>query len=400
MGGCPAGPGDAGAPKPGTAAVTRSDDKTSLQVNWTPAEQVPTAEPVSGYSVEAIAATASSTSGDHVQIGRRTSASATRATITDLSASESYEVEVRSLAGAKMSEAFTVQVPASDPLGDTTPPELSATPAAGADGAVVEAKSVTLSTEDGADVYYTTDGSPVISGGLPTDAAKLYAGPIPISQETVIKAVAFDRAGNTTPLFTATYTPPTAADPVPGAPLDLKGIVGQESVSLTWSSTDTTITGYGVQVYDSAGAVGDLRETTAKSLTVGGLTAGKAYHFTVKAKNGSGWGAESDKVGPLTPTDVTDRITIGVARWKSGDFRVTGTGSVVGATVTVHPELNGAIDTSRSLGSATVVSVGAATGGEYDVRMRDGAAPRTNPGRIYVKSTGRGVAGPFVVANG
>jgi hypothetical protein len=399
MGGCPAGPGDAGAPKPGTAAVTRSDDKTSLQVNWTPAEQVPTAEPVSGYSVEAIAATASSTSGDHVQIGRRTSASATRATITDLSASESYDVEVRSLAGPKMSEAFTVQVPAPDPLGDTIAPTLTATPDAGAEGAVAEAKSVTLSTEDGADIYYTTDGSTVISGGLPTDAAKLYAGPIPISQETVIKAVAFDRAGNTTP-FTATYAPPAAADPVPGAPLDLKGIVGQRSVSLTWSATDPTITGYGVQVYDSAGPVGELRETTAKSMTVGELTAGTGYFFTVKAKNASGYGLESDKVGPLTPTAVTDRVTIGVARWKTGDFRVTGTGSVVGATVTVHPQLDGAIDTSRSLGSAAVVSVGAPTGGEYDVRLRNGAAPTTNPGRIYVKSTGGGVAGPFVVANG
>ena len=65
MGGCPAGPGDAGAPKPGTASVVRSGDDTSLQVTWTPATQVPTAEPISGYSVMAIAD--SSTDGQHVQ---------------------------------------------------------------------------------------------------------------------------------------------------------------------------------------------------------------------------------------------------------------------------------------------------------------------------------------------
>jgi hypothetical protein len=397
MGGCPAGPGDAGAPKPGSAAVTRSDDKTSLQVNWTPAEQVPTAEPVSGYSVEAIAKSASSTSGDRVQIGRRTSANATRATITDLSASESYDVEVRSLAGPKMSDAFTVQVPGSAPLGDTTPPVLTATPAA-AEGN----KSVTLSSEDGADIYYTTDGSAVISGGLPTDAAKLYSAPIPISQETVIKAVAIDRAGNASPLFTATYTQ-AAPDPVPGAPTDLTGTVGQASVSLKWTATDATITGYGVQAYDSAGVkIGDLRETTAKSLTITGLAEGKQHFFTVQAKNASGWGAESDKVGPLTPTQVTDRVTIGVARWKAGDFRVTGTGSVIGAIVTVRPALAaGGIDRSRSLGSATVTAAAApAVGGEYDIRLRNGAAPATNPGRIYVESNGGGVAGPFTVANG
>ena len=212
MGGCPAGPGDAGAPAPGTAAAVRSEDKTSLQVTWSPTEQVPTAEPVSGYSIEAIA-NSESGSGEHVQIGRRTGADATRTTITGLSAGESYKVEVRSLAGPKMSEAFSVNAPAPAPDGDIAPPELTATPGVGADGAVVEAKSVTLSSNEDADVYYTTDGSAVISGGLPTDAAQLYTGPIPISTDpTQIKAVAFDRAGNTT-LLTGTFKPPVANRP-------------------------------------------------------------------------------------------------------------------------------------------------------------------------------------------
>jgi len=41
-----------------------------------------------------------------------------------------------------------------------------------------------------------------------------------------------------------------------------------------------------------------------------------------------------------------------------------------------------------------------ATGGVYDLRFRNGAAPATNPGRIYVISSIGGVAGPFTVANG
>ena len=399
MGGCPAGPGDAGAPAPGTAAVVRSTDKTSLQVSWAPAEQVPTAEPVSGYSVEAIASSESG-AGEHVQIGRRTSADATRTTITGLSAGESYEVEVRSLAGAKMSEAFSVNAPAPAPDGDITPPKVTATPAVGADGAVVEAKSVKLESDEAADIYYTSDGSAVISAGLPTDAAQLYTGEIPISVQTELKVVVFDGAGNAT-LLTGTYKPPVANDPAPAAPTDLTGTAGQESVSLRWSSTDTTITGYGVQAYNAAGdKVGALRETTAKNLTITGLEAGTEYFFAVAAKNAGGYGAETAKLG-LTPTKVTDRVTIGTARWKTGDFRVTGTGSVVGAIVRVHPELaGGGIDRSRSLGSAAVVSDGTATGGAYSIRLRDNAAPRTNPGRIYVESDGGGIAGPFAVANG
>jgi hypothetical protein len=77
MGGCPAGPADLGAPSPGTAAVIRSAGKTSMQVDWTPATAQPGAPPVSGYSVEAIAETASAR-GQKVQLGRRTPADATK----------------------------------------------------------------------------------------------------------------------------------------------------------------------------------------------------------------------------------------------------------------------------------------------------------------------------------
>ena len=402
MGGCPAGPGDASAPAPGKASVVRSDDKTSVQVTWAPVEAVPTAEPVSGYSIVAIGNTATS-DGDNVVLGRRTSASATRATITGLDANESYKVEVRSIAGARMSEAFGANVPSTPPAGDITPPELKATPAPGADGAVVETKTVTLTTEADADVYFTTNGDEVLGGDLlPTDAAQLYTEPIPISAEnTVVKAIAIDRAGNVTPVLTGKFSPPTAADPVPGAPTDLSGTAGQASITLRWAATDTTITGYGVQLYDEAGGpIGALRETTSKSMTVTGLTAGKAYYWPVQAKNGSGWGTESAKTGPLTPTAITDRVTIGVARWKSGDFRVTGTGSVAGAVVTVwRATTDGKPDKSRaSLGSGSVVA--GLEGGEYDIRQRNGAAPSTNPGRIVVESNMGGVSAPFTVTNG
>ena len=95
-------------------------------------------------------------------------------------------------------------------------------------------------------------------------------------------------------------------------------------------------------------------------------------------------------------------MTIGTAKWKAGDFRVTGTGSLVGAIVTVRPALaNGTIDRTKSLGTAqTVPAAPPATGGTYDIRLRNANAPATNPGKIFVESDSNGVAGPFVVANG
>src|SRR4029078_9578995 len=71
MGGCPAGPGDLGAPKPGAASLVRGADKTSMSVKWTPATPVPGAPAVTGYSVEAVAQTPSA-NGEKVVIGKRT----------------------------------------------------------------------------------------------------------------------------------------------------------------------------------------------------------------------------------------------------------------------------------------------------------------------------------------
>jgi hypothetical protein len=282
-----------------------------------------------------------------------------------------------------MSAAYTVTAVSPAGLGDTTVPTLTATPPPGA--GVTEAKSVTLSSDPTADIYYTTDGSPAIAGGLPTNNAKLYPGPIAITARTTLNAVAFDRAGNFSTL-SGTYAPPV--DPPPAAPTSVSGVVGQGSVTLTWTATDPSITGYGVQVTDNAGtAVGALRETPDKSLLISGLTPGTKYFFTVKAKNATGYGPQSAKAGPLTPSAITDAIAVTTARWKAGELRVTGTGSSDGATVTVRSgSPNG-----RALGSAAVVA------GLYDVRLRGAAAPANRPATIYVVSSKGGVAGPSPV---
>src|SRR4051812_33816269 len=54
MGGCPAGPGDAGAPQPGSASIVRSVDKTSVSVTWNPTDPIPGAAAVTGFDVDAV----------------------------------------------------------------------------------------------------------------------------------------------------------------------------------------------------------------------------------------------------------------------------------------------------------------------------------------------------------
>ncbi|HEY3573243.1 MAG TPA: fibronectin type III domain-containing protein [Arthrobacter sp.] len=107
-------------------------------------------------------------------------------------------------------------------------------------------------------------------------------------------------------------------------------------------------------------------------------------------------------VGTTVRTDevkivpVTDRVTIGVAQWRTGDLRIDGTSSVVGGTVTVR--VGG--PTGRVLGQAAVTAAAApATGGVYSLRLRNAAAGTTNPGTVWVESTLGGTAGPKAVAN-
>nr|WP_157358992.1 fibronectin type III domain-containing protein [Arthrobacter sp. Soil782] len=162
--------------------MVRSVDKTSMQVKWTTAAAQPGAAAVTGYSVVAI--DQAITNGQQVQLGMRTGASATQSTIANLNPASTYTVEVRSLAGPRMSDAYTV-APATVPQpGDTTVPTLALSPAPDP-GAVIQTNSVTV-TGDGQN-FFTTDGSPVVSGGLPSDTARLYTTPIAITGPTTLK---------------------------------------------------------------------------------------------------------------------------------------------------------------------------------------------------------------------
>jgi hypothetical protein len=394
MGGCPAGPGDAGAPQPGAANIVRSVDKTSVSVTWNPTAQVPGAAAVTGFDVEAVQQGLSA-EGDHTVLGKRTSENATHAIVSGLKPDQGYDIEVRSMAGATMSAPYTVQAASPTDLGDVTPPTLTVTP-----GSLTEVNvtsNITLASELGADIYYTIDGTAAVQGGLPSSTAKHYTAPIALSGPVTLHAVAFDRAGNFKP-FTADYKPPVDTIPAPAAVSAITGTAGPNSVTLSWAAPETGVLGYGVQAYVNGVKSGALKETTAKTITINSLNAGTEYFFTVKARNSSGYGPESTPFGGLVPTKLTDSVTIGTSKWKSGDFRVTGSGSAVGAFVEVRNATATGPGTTVLARGQIEPPVAPATVGTYDIRVRNAAAPALNPGKIYVVSENGGVAGPFTVA--
>ncbi|HEX8346751.1 MAG TPA: fibronectin type III domain-containing protein, partial [Actinoplanes sp.] len=397
MGGCPVGPSQQNAPS-GSFSAVPSPDKTSVQVNWTPATPVPGATAVTGYSVVALGAPEA---GVQSQVGVRTGSLATRATLSGLDAAKVYSYEVRSIAGGAMSAAFapTAAAPTNP---DTTTPRLSLAPAPDANPAtVVETPSVTATSESGADLYYAV-GESAIEGDLPSDAAVLYTGPIPVTGQVTLHFAAFDRAGNSETAV-GTYAPVSNV-PALAAPTGLAAAPGQGSVKLTWAGV-TGATGYEVST-TPAGGTATKTPVAAQTTTLTGLTAGTTYSFTVAAVNSAGVvGAPSTPV-TASPIAVTDRVSITLGKWRAGDFRVGGSVApyAPGTSVTVHRNkvvggVNTIGDPITGAVAAVTAPVAPATAGDYSIRVRNGA-PTTNPGLIWVKSSAGGVAGPFTVTNG
>ena len=485
MGGCPNGPLQSG--PPGPTDVVAAKVPGGVKLTWTPAVTIPGTPAITGYRATAVGQT--TTNNAQVEIGRRIAGrAAAGTTITGLSDTETYDIEVVAISSVGQTfPPITVQAQT-----DTTAPTVSASLSTGS-YPIAQKVSLTAS-EAGSEIYYTTDGTDPVLADVLAPAAVHFTAPIDITQNTTLKFVAFDPSGNVSEIGERTYT--ITNTPTPDAPTFGTATAGPGQITLNWTAADSSITGYGVQVYDQAGtALGDLRETTTTSITITGLTGDVPHFFTVQARNANGYGPASERLGPLTPqgavvanagpdragvprnTRVTlsgagsspgatyawtqlatgtqnpigatdpdrvalagagtlspsftvpfyrypmtnkgltfrltvtttagsksddvlisparDQVSVATARWKAGDFRVSGTGSATGAVVTIRSgSLAGPVLTTVAVTAAAPPAIG----GSFDARLRNAAAPATRPTTIYIESNQGGTAGPFTVS--
>jgi chitodextrinase len=117
--------------------------------------------------------------------------------VSGLTASTQYTFTVKAKDAANnVASGTSVTVTTSAPA-DTTAPTVTASPAA---GTYTSAQSVTLTANETATIYYTTNGT------TPTTASTVYTGPISISATTTLQFIGKDTAGNTSTPVAATYT--------------------------------------------------------------------------------------------------------------------------------------------------------------------------------------------------
>jgi len=176
-----------------------------------------------------------------------------------------------------------------------------------------------------------------------------------------------------------TPTPITA----PGAPTAISATPGGASATVNWSAPaddgGSAITAYKVTPYKEGVAQAAVGvEAGATSTTLGGLTAGSSYTFTVSAVNAVGQGPASAPSNAVTPKAATapGAPTAAAATAKSSGALVTWTAPTEdgGSTISgyrITPYLGGVAQTATTTGAAsTSASVsGLANGSAYTFKV-------------------------------
>ena len=204
----------------------------------------------------------------------------------------------------------------SAPPVDTTPPITTAAPAGGTYSSAV---NVTLSVNEAATTYFTTDGS------TPTTGSSVYASPIAVNADATLKFFSVDTAGNAEAVRTESYvidagsdtTPPTTtASPAGGTYSAAVSVsLTTDEPATTYFTTDGSTPTTGSTVYSNPIAVN--ADATLKFFSVD--TAGNA-----EAVQSESYTFTSANTLVLTSIDAEDGF--------AGQFWADGSGNSVHKT--------------------------------------------------------------------
>ena len=418
--------------KPATPTVTATSNTTdSLDVSWT-APGLNGGPALTGYEVR-YRISGSWTDWTHSGTG-------TSATITGLTASTTYDVQVRALNGETPSDwsstgAGSTGTPANNAPefsdGASTTRSVAENTAASSNVGA----AVTATDADGDTLTYTLGGTDAASfditstsGQIETSAALNFEQK---SSYSVTVSVADGEGGTDTIGVTISVTDESEPPDAPGAPTVAATSGATDSLDVSWSAPDTTgrpaISDYDVQYRKSGDtAWTDHAHTgTSTTTTIGSLDSGTTYQVQVRATNAegtSGWSATGtgSTVGPPeVPTGVAagpgdEKLTVTWSQTNDGGSAITGytvqlklssvsgwpSGSVTERTLTGTPPARSHTFTGLTNGTVYTVRVKATNiHGDSDWSDEAGGTPSSKPPPSATITTGadQPIDGPFAV---
>ena len=271
-------------------------------------------------------------------------------------------------------------------------PEIIFTPTPNTNS-IINTNEVSLSSNTGQILYTLDNTDPELLNGI------IYTESIKITKEVTIKAIAYSYDGKKTNIIVGKYAPIFEVKTyLP--PSDL--IITRLSNSLQASWTDInnpSINLYKINIYSNNNFISSI-ESSIKPLVIKNLIEGTIYTFSIMARYDTIWSTESDKSAGVGFPNLVDNIIITSAKWKSTEFRITGTSSMPSVILTLY---KANIDNSISVNklniqgtnnpiSATSSSTPDITNNYvFDIRVKKGQVP-PNPNKIYISSSKGGVS--------
>ena len=388
---CPQGPQNIGSP------VVHAVAAFGNLIKWYPGQDIISAPETTGFSINVLR-------GNQVY-GYRVPKTDTQVTFELTPLTTGDIIEVRSMIGTQMSDAFSITYQPQDII-----PTIVSLPT---NNAVTEVQTELVILQSGTftedfdkrqgtnQIVYTLDGSAVLDANNKfSPSAILYYTPIHITGSITLRAVSFDNTGKFSPELNGKFAPPTAILPQMVEPTT---VVENGGVTISWAKpNDPTINAFGVEIFTLDGTkVGITRIVSATFITITDLLPGASYQFSVMSQSVAGSSEPSPKTPILVFPQPTDIITILTARYTTNKrFRITGTGNVA-ATVTLY-----SANEDKSIGSvifnrgttvpisAQVICTATCT---FTIDVRNGNVPLVPPSNIYIRSSRGGVNGPFIV---
>ena len=379
---CPQGPQNIGSP------VANSISVFGNLIKWYPGQDIIGAPETTGFSVNVLR-------GNQVY-GYRTPKTDTQVTFGLTPLTTGDIIEVRSMIGTQMSDAFSITYQPQN-----INPTIVSLPTNN-DITEVQTELVILQSNTN-QIVYTLDNSAVLDANNKfSPSAILYYTPIHITGSITLRAVSFDNTGKFSPELIGKFAPPAAILPQPITVAPQTTIVNGQ-ITISWTKpNDPSINAFGVEIFTTNGVkVGITRIVYATFITVTDLVPDTSYQFSVMSQSVAGSSEPSPKTPILVFPQPTDIITILTARYTTNKrFRITGAGNVA-ATVTLY-----SANEDKSIGnvifnrgttvpiSAQVICTATCT---FTIDVRNGDVPLVRPSEIYIRSSRGGVSGPFIV---